>query len=221
MIRGPILFITGAGASVDSGLRTYRGNGGVYEDGGNPESDLSISTWDENPEKTWNTLKPLVASVRKVDPGPTYELLEKICKMYKCSIFTQNVDGFSKGVCDSVWEMHGNLESMTCEWCHRTMSLDHENPKCGKCGRLCKPNIVFYGEAIRQNTTRRSHKHFKTVVVIGTTMQFMYLEDMVKEAKGKGATVIHINPGPTYTVGYGEILLRMSSKNGLKFLFNL
>lgn len=221
MIRGPILFITGAGASVDSGLRTYRGMGGVYESGGNPEDDLSINTWDDNPESTWNTLKPLVASVREAKPGPTYKMLREICKTYKCSIFTQNVDGFAKDVCTSVWEMHGNLMTMTCEQCHKTINLDHENPKCENCNNLCKPNIVFYGEDIRINTTRKSPKHFKTVIVIGTTMQFQYLHQMIKDAKGKGARIIHINPDPNYTIGHGEILLRMPSESGLKFLFGL
>lgn len=221
MIRGPILFITGAGASVDSGLRTYRGKGGVYEGGGNPEEDLSIGTWDERPESTWHTLKPLVAAVHEAKPGPTYRLLREICNQYRCSIFTQNVDGFSKTVCDSVWEMHGNLVTMMCEWCRQIRVLDHENPKCENCDHLCKPDIVFYGEDIRINTTGKSHKDFKTVIVIGTTMQFQYLRRMIKAAKGKGATIIHINPDPTYTVGHGEILMRMSSESGLKFLFGL
>lgn len=221
MIKGPILFITGAGASVDSGLPTYRGKGGVYEGGGNPEDDLSISVWEKYPQTTWTRLKPLVAEARKATPGPTYEMIEKIGQMYATTIYTQNVDGFSKKVCGDVWEMHGNLETMDCERCREIFPLDHEKPECPQCDKLCKPNIVFYGEGIRYKTSHHGLNYFKTALVIGTTLQFEYLQKMINTLKSKGCTVIHINPDPAYSVGKGEILMRMKSANALKLLFNL
>jgi len=217
-VKGPILFITGAGASVDSGLRTYRGPGGVYEEEGNPAQDLSIDTWRSNPTKTWNTLSPLVKAVRKAKPGPTYQLMKEIAKKYDVTIHTQNVDGFSRTVCDEVWEMHGDVRTMFCEHCRGVYELDEHNYICGKCREYCKPNIVFYGEDIRPRTTLR--KRFKTVIVIGTTLQFPYLRNMINQYRQKGAVVIHINPADNYSsfVGY-DTWMKMKSEDALKQLF--
>lgn len=220
IVKGPVLFLTGAGASVDSGLRTYRGKGGIYEESdGDPQEDLSISTWWTDPEKSWSTLKPLIKAVRSAKPGPTYRLMEKIAEKYSVSIHTQNVDGFSKMVCDNVWEMHGNIETMWCESCQKEYVLEEDIPKCVECDRFCKPNIVFYGENIRPRNV--SYKKYKTVIVIGTTLQFPYLQNMISKYKQKGARIIHINPSNDYRVGEGEIFLKMKSSEALKILFDL
>lgn len=46
MIKGPILFITGAGTSVDSGLPTYRKNSGLYN---NEQPKLTLDIWNQKP----------------------------------------------------------------------------------------------------------------------------------------------------------------------------
>lgn len=219
-VKGPILFLTGAGASVDSGLRTYRGPGGVYEEtDGDPQEDLSIDTWRTHPERTWSTLKPLIKAVKEHTPGPTYQLIKEIGKRYSVSIHTQNVDGYSRQVCDDVWEMHGNIRTMWCKKCRKEYELNEHEPKCVKCGEYCKPNIVFYGENIRP--FNMNYKRYKTVVVIGTTLQFPYLQNMIFEYKQKGAQIVHINPADNYSVGNNEILMKMKSDRALKLLFNL
>lgn len=220
-IKGPILFLTGAGASVDSGLRTYRGPGGIYDETnkGNPAQDLSIDTWRTEPSRTWRTLNPLVKAVNSNKPGPTYQLIKQIAEKYEVSIHTQNVDGYSKTVCDDVWEMHGNIRMMWCEKCRTEYELDEENPICKKCSQYCKPNIVFYGEDIRPYY--QNNKRFKTVIVIGTTLQFRYLENMIAKYKQKGALIVHINPSPDYDIGNGEIFMKMKSERALKILFGL
>lgn len=219
MLRGPILFITGAGASVDSGLRTYRGKGGIYEGGGNPANDLHITTWRNDPLRTWNTLKPLVKAVRENKPGPTYELMKEIAKEHEIMIFTQNVDGYSKTVCDRVWEMHGNLETMECEECGKVYKLDEDDHICKKCNVRCKPNIVFYGEDIKHSPLMyySGKSDFKTVIVIGTTLQFPYLERMIDKYKSGGALVIHINPDDKYPFTK-HIWMKMKSERALKLL---
>ena len=223
IVKGPILFLTGAGASVDSGLRTYRGAGGIYEEaGGDPQEDLSIDTWWSHPERTWSTLKPLVKAVKEHEPGPTYQLIKEIGKTYNITIHTQNVDGYSRQVCDNVWEMHGNVKTMWCDKCRKEYELNEDDPKCLKCDKLCKPNIVFYGENIRPYGAL-NYKKYKTVIVIGTTLQFPYLRNMISDYKQKGTLIVHINPADDYSemVKGGEMWYKMKSERGLKKLFGL
>jgi NAD-dependent deacetylase len=213
----PILFITGAGASVDSGLGTYRGEGGLYESEGNPADDLSIDTWRENPEKTWKTLNPLIKSIKSNKPGPTYEIIKKIAKEKRVHIWTQNVDGYSFYTGAAVWEMHGNVRLMKCEICNFELPLNEDKPFCSKCNCLCKPNIVFYGEDIRERQYLLSDR-FKTVIVIGTSLQFPYLLNLITDYS-YNARVIHINPDPDYVKPSSHEWLCMTSENGLKEIF--
>jgi len=213
----PILFITGAGASVDSGLKTYRGEGGLYEGSErSPAEDLSIGTWRVHPEKTWKTLRSLIKKSKGCKPGPTYQILKKVAKEKDIQIWTQNVDGLSLTVGCPVWELHGNIRTMRCEKCVKEVPLDEDNPKC-ECGRLCKPDIVLYGENIKEKTG--SLMYFNTVIVIGTTLQFPYLLNMIEYQESHGAKVIHINPDPNYQAPKRHEFLCMKSEDGLNELF--
>lgn len=240
MIRGSILFITGAGASADSGLPTYRGKDGVYENGGCAEIDLGIKMWKKNPHRVWEILYPLIIKVQHLENkvnskigksveeglkqiGKTYQLMYKLSEGHVTQIYTQNIDGFSNFVCDDVWEMHGNLETAHCEHCEKDVFIGSYNSytfgdlaqKCKVCYSVLKPNIVFYGEDIRDRPFRK--RFFDNVIVIGTTLQFHYLKNMIVEHKSRGAKIIHINPDKQY-VGEGEIHLRMNAEEGLKWL---
>lgn len=216
-----VLFILGAGASVDSGLPTYRGKGGVYEKVGDPSQELSIGAWIRNPQRVWDILIPLVKKAREVKPGPTYQKIEELAKTHNVYIYTQNVDGLAKKVCDKVWEMHGNLGTMRCEKCNLSYDLDPYALTCDQCLSLCKPNIVLFNEGITQNFF--TEKHFKYVIVMGTTLQFPYLTVLKKKYKQKGAKVIHINPDPFYSTTIGlpknEEWLETTCTEGLDMVF--
>jgi NAD-dependent SIR2 family protein deacetylase len=110
---------------------------------------------------------------------------------------------------------------MQCEECRAIYELDEDEPFCDICVRLCKPNIVLYGESDRGN--RISYKWHNVVIIIGTTLQFPYLRKMVKKYKQNGATIIHINPDDDYgsLVGKNEIRMKMKSDRGLKTLFDV
>ena len=220
MIKAPIVFITGAGASVDSGLRTYRGNDGIYNNSpNNPQNDLSIETWNETPFQTWNTLGPLIKSIKQNNPGPTYQLLKSINEKHEIQIITQNIDGYAHFSTDNVRELHGNIKSMQCIKCSDIYELNENDPACYKCMCVCKPNIVLYGESARGD--KINYKWPNTVIIIGTTLQFPYLKRMIKKYKQHGASIIHINPDEEYgsIIGKHEIWMRMKSEQALNTLF--
>jgi NAD-dependent SIR2 family protein deacetylase len=73
------LFILGAGASVDSGLKTFRGCNGIYGD----------NVYEYPPNNIEQIFQDIVEASKSIELGPTYQLL----KTFKNSfIITQNID---------------------------------------------------------------------------------------------------------------------------------
>ena len=94
-----ILFVTGAGISADSGLPTYRGVGGLYddadtEDGLPIEVCLSGSMFRRDPARTWKYIREIERACRGARPNPAHELIAELEReRERVWVLTQNVDG--------------------------------------------------------------------------------------------------------------------------------
>ena len=226
-----LLFILGAGASVDSGLKTYRGENGIYTSDVNfePEQILcpEVLYLDPcGPEKIWSFLRPLYAHIRATQPGPTYTVLREIFEKYPSSmVLTQNIDSFARTICplENLVELHGSHTYMKCLKCQKVLLTNYDDPKCS-CESYCRPDIVLFDESIPKEKIEKVYRYIKHtvkhIIVVGTTLQFLYLRDIISKAKSRGGTVIHINPDDTYAsnVRKNEKWIQMSSAEGLKAL---
>lgn len=220
-----LFIILGAGASVDSGLPTYRGTVGLYSNSNtNPEDVLCPETLYLKPDgckEIWKFLKPLYGLISNSQPGPTYLTLKALVEHVPDSfILTQNIDGFAKSVTDNVVEMHGNWKTMRCIKCNHISPVDLDKYYC-YCGGLCRPNIVLFGETLSKDDVQLVYTNIKWnvshVLVIGTTLQFPYLREFIGAAKSRGAKVIHINPDEGYSenVMQRETWIKMPACEGL------
>ncbi len=124
-----IFILTGAGASQDSGIQTYRGENGYYESAANIEADLHVSNLSES-EKIWKRLLPLYKQIIEHEPGPTYKkLAEFISKSKECMLVTQNIDGYSlslKSANTEIIELHGTCKTMSCIDCMKKTEITKE-----------------------------------------------------------------------------------------------
>lgn len=221
-MQGPILFITGAGASVDSGLYTYRGDSGIYTNLNEIPKGLTKAGWEEDPINTWDTIIPLIENINENRPGPTYQLIKRIAKRHSVYILTQNVDGYANSIIrnDHVCELHGDIRAMICETCNIIHPMNIDNIMCD-CGNICKPNIVLYGENL-SCTIPLPDKPYKTVIIIGTTLQFPYLNKIVDNLR-EHAKIVHINPDDSYHINVkkGDIWMKMTSSKALRQIVRL
>lgn len=220
-----ILFILGSGASVDSGLPTYRGPTGIYKDEFDPEKYFSNLNINNDIDKVWDYFRPLLKASINATPGPTYNIMKKIIdKFPKSAIITQNVDGLAYKMIDNIplVEIHGNNRRMKCmhKKCEKIHDININKPFC-ECGYWCRPDITCYGEMldIKKMTDcyKVSKKFYKYVIVIGTTIQFSYLKEFLNNAKRRFAKVIHINPDDSYEyhIKKNERWIKETAFNGL------
>lgn len=204
-----ILFITGAGISADSGLPTYRGVGGLYndeatEDGLSIEDALSGECMSIRPEITWKYLAQVERNCHGVQPNAAHLAIAGLERRCDVVVLTQNIDGLHiKAGSSNVIEIHGTLEARYCAHCGTPADArdDRVPPRCKQCGEIVRPRVVLFGEMLPETALNRLYdelaRGFDMVFVIGTTAVFPYIAEPVLRAVRAGVPTVEINPART------------------------
>ena len=202
--------LTGAGASIESGIPPFRGKGGLWEKY-DPMEVAHIDAFLQDPAKVWNLLfKDMKEVLDKATPSDSHKGLAKLEKLgILKTIITQNVDGLHQMAGNSdVIEFHGNMAWQRCMECdahYKTSRVEITEipPRCD-CGGILRPNAVLFGEMIPQEALWRSRQvatDCDVMLVIGTSAVVQPAALMPVVAKESGAKVIEINPERTPLTG--------------------
>ena len=114
-----IAAFTGAGISAESGIPTYRGEGGLWTKY-DPSKYASISYFLQNPSYYWNFFKDVRYPIlKKVKPNKAHEALFELENIGKLkTVITQNIDGLHQEAgSSSVIELHGTTRTIICVDC--------------------------------------------------------------------------------------------------------
>lgn len=211
--RKSILFITGAGISADSGLPTYRGIGGLYndkttEDGIPIETALAGEMLNQRPEVTWKYLAQIERNCRNARFNRAHEVIAEMERHFeRVWVLTQNIDGFHRAAGSrNVIEIHGNMHRLACMKCPwRAKVKDYSQltilPTCPKCGSVVRPEVVFFGEMLPirkcQILSDELAKGFDIYFSVGTTSVFPYIQQPIIDAHYSKRPTIEINPAET------------------------
>lgn len=230
-----ILFITGAGISADSGLPTYRGIGGLYnnpltEDNMSIETALSGHTLAMKPHITWKYLLQVESACRGAGHNLAHSVISEIERVKpETWVLTQNIDGFHRAAGSrQLIEIHGNVTKLHCTSCHFSETVpDYSGlsvpPICPRCYGLMRPSVVLFGErlpavAVDVLQTQMS-LGFDLVFSIGTTSVFPYIAQPVLDARYWGAKTVEINPGITEVTPYVDYKIALGAAQALGALW--
>jgi NAD-dependent deacetylase len=208
-----VLFITGAGISAESGIPTYRGIGGLYNDQ-SAEEDMSIeeimsaSTFQRRPELTWKHLHRIENACRVAAFNRAHEILALMEGCFeRCWLLTQNVDGFHRAAgSKNVIDIHGDLHELRCTRCtFRERVADYAHlapcPICPQCSGIVRPDVVLFEELLPREKSellaQEVYRGFDVVFSIGTSSLFPYITAPVTMASVRGGATVEINPGRT------------------------
>lgn len=226
-----LLFITGAGVSVDSGLPTYRGVAGLYdhketEDGIPIEVALSGSMIQSRPELTWKYLMQIGEACR----GKTWNRGHSIIAEFERQLpgtwlLTQNIDGFHRDAgSKNLIEIHGTMRKLFCTECavefkSAEFELNHLPPQCPVCGGLIRPTVVLFDEMLPDEAvaqlSRQLQIGFDLIVVVGTSALFPYIANPVHQARFSPCLTVEINPDQTSLSEIVDIKLELGATDGL------
>lgn len=208
-----VLFITGAGLSADSGLPTYRGVGGLYEqkdtDDGMPiELLLSGEMLRARPDLCWKYIAQIELACRGARPNEAHHVIARLQSRLSCVwVLTQNVDGFHRAAGSTrLIEIHGDIHTLRCTACRYSTDVEDYAgvsipPRCPECGAVVRPAVVLFGEQLPDDavsTLRRElRRGFDLVVSVGTSSAFPYIVEPVVLARARGAATVEVNPSHT------------------------
>jgi NAD-dependent deacetylase len=225
------LFITGAGISADSGLPTYRGIGGLYndkltEDGIPIETALAGETLRKQPEVTWKYLSQIESNYRKAKFNRGHKVIAEMEKHFeRVWVLTQNIDGFHHAAGSrNVIDIHGDMHKLVCMRCGRRSTVkDYSGidipPKCPDCSGIIRPEVVFFAEMLPEDKLkvldRELIQGFDIYFSVGTSSVFPYIRQPIVAAEQSGRSTVEINPEDTEISSLVDIKLRMRAAEAL------
>jgi NAD-dependent deacetylase len=206
--------ITGAGVSQESGIPTYRGQGGLYDDpeeGDRTIESLSGHTLRSDPDRTWRAVSGLARNAGTAEPNDAHLALARIeLKVERFVLLTQNVDGLHQlAGSRNVIDIHGDVYATRCMACGDAGRLDcgslsdlKSSPRCERCGGILRPDAVLFGELLPMEKVERILKEFignppELILVAGTSALFPYITELVTAAVRANRLTIEVNPERT------------------------
>lgn len=147
-----IVLLTGAGISADSGLKTFRDAGGLWE-GHSIDEVASIDGWVQNKEKVLQFYNIRREQAAKAKPNEAHFSITQLEKKYRVTVITQNVDDLHERAGNSnVLHLHGLLRQSRSEVDEELVTDIGANPihlgDLAKDGTQLRPNIVWFGEPV-------------------------------------------------------------------------
>ena len=147
-----IVVLTGAGVSAESGLRTFRDTGGLWE-GHDPMQVATPEAYASDPDLVLRFYDERRAALTRVVPNAAHAALARLEETLGDDVLvvTQNVDDLhERAGSRRVHHLHGRLRSAWCTWCDARHEWDgtlQDRPPCPACGTSAlRPDIVWFGE---------------------------------------------------------------------------
>ncbi len=221
-----VTVLTGAGISAESGVPTFRGAGGIWQN--YQVTDVATpQAFARDPELVWEFYNWRRKLVSKVTFNPGHKaLVELENHVNDFTLITQNVDGLHREAGSRrLLEIHGNLWEVRCTRCGLlTMNKSKDMgqlPKCTECGGLLRPNVVWFGESLDPDILNKSveaAKNCELMLIIGTSGVVQPAASLAFQAKAAGAVVAEINIERTPQSGQMDFVLTGKSGEILPML---
>lgn len=147
-----IVVLTGAGISAESGLKTFRDSGGLWE-GHSIDEVASIDGWYRNREKVLDFYNKRRAQAFSAEPNGAHRAIKNLEKNFNVTVITQNVDDLhEKAGSKEVIHLHGLLKEARSESDPNLIIDIGGDPihlgDLASDGSQLRPNIVWFGEPV-------------------------------------------------------------------------
>ncbi len=201
----PVVALTGAGVSAESGLATFRGPGGLWR-GRSPLELATPEAFAADPLEVWRFYAWRRTQASNARPNPAHLALAALERERPGFLLvSQNVDGLhERAGSRGIVRLHGTLWRLRCvaerrEFDDRRADLGPLPPRCA-CGALLRPAVVWFGEPLPQEALERALAAVRAagvVLVAGTSGAVYPAAWLPRIARESGAHVVEINPETT------------------------
>ncbi len=221
-----IVFFTGAGLSAESGIPTYRGQGGIWHQY-RYEEFACQRAFDADPEKVWDFHDVRRARVASCEPNSGHAVIASVQREKPDTIvITQNIDGLhQRAGCTNVIELHGSLWRLRCST-ERTVIPNFETPLASRrcaCGAYWRPDIVWFEDSLDSanlQAAARALEGCDILVSVGTSGVVYPAAALPQIAVAHGAVTVEINLDDTPASQQYEHRLRGKASEILESLWD-
>jgi len=219
-----IVVLTGAGISEESGIKTFRDAGGLWE-GHDIMEIASPVGWENNPKKVLGFYNLRRQHLLKVTPNPAHYELAKLEEKFRVSIITQNIDDLhERAGSKKVMHLHGELlkvrstfdEDLIMDW-KKDLNL----------GDFCehnfqlRPHVVWFGEDVPMfPIAAEITEQADILIIIGTSMQVYPAAALIDFVK-IGTPIYFIDPNPAINAHPKLMIIKEKASIGVSKLVKL
>jgi NAD-dependent deacetylase len=219
-----VAVLTGAGISAESGVPTFRGDGGLWRQV-RPEQLATPMAFERDPALVWEWYRWRRERIAEAKPNAGHEwlvTLERVAPAFE--LITQNVDGLHRRAGSTrVTELHGNIFRTVCSRdCGRSVDESPWSrgaavappqapvPICA-CGAPMRPGVVWFGESLADRVVSdavRAAEWAEVMIVIGTSALVQPAASLPVLTLQTGGSIIEINPEETPLSNLASVCLR-------------
>lgn len=187
-MKKKLVILTGAGISQESGIKTFRDSGGLWESH-KVEDVASPKGWLVNPELVLQFYNERRKQLETVEPNDAHKLLAKLEEKYDVYIITQNIDNLhERGGSKKVLHLHGELTQAKSSGNEANIKdIGYEDIKIGDLceeGFQMRPNIVWFGEMVPMILTAEGLAYDADIfVIIGTSLEVYPAAGLIRHVK--------------------------------------
>lgn len=193
-----VVVLSGAGISAESGLKTFRGDGGLWE-GHRVEDVATPEAWARDPALVLEFYNQRRRQVRAAEPNAAHRALVDLGRAYDVHVVTQNVDDLHERAGSSqVLHLHGEI--MLARSTKDPSYTQHLGEADIQLGDLCpegsqlRPHVVWFGEDVPAlEQAARIVARADIFLCVGTSLQ-VYPANSLIFATPRRARRIVINP---------------------------
>ncbi|UDL06491.1 SIR2 family NAD-dependent protein deacylase [Marinobacter sp. CA1] len=220
-----IVVLTGAGISAESGLSTFRDNGGLWEQ----HSVYDVATpeaFERNPELVLRFYNERRRQLASVEPNRAHQLLAELEAQYRVSIVTQNVDNLHERAGSSqVIHLHGELTKVrSSRYPEQVYDIGCDPIALGDTcdrGAQLRPHIVWFGEEVPMiEVAADVVRTADQLLIVGTSLQVYPAAGLVHEIDTHVPVTV-IDPGEPASVSRARVIRKGASEGVAEWLANL
>ncbi|MFN4123357.1 MAG: SIR2 family NAD-dependent protein deacylase [Flavobacteriales bacterium] len=185
-MRKKLVVLTGAGISAESGIKTFRGNDGLWENH-RVEDVATPEAWQRNPELVLRFYNERRAQMHQVKPNAAHLALAQLESQFDVHIITQNVDNLhERAGSTKVLHLHGELSKARSTGDPRLVYEITGDIRLGDAcekGFQLRPHIVWFGEMVPMiEPAADLVRQADLLMIIGTSMQVYPAAGLVQYA---------------------------------------
>jgi len=219
-----VVSLAGAGVSVESGIRPFRGPGGLWTEYGEPSMNgyqhflaAPKASWERRVKREGYTGE-LYKALEKAKPNPAHYALAELEELRILRyLITQNIDNLHRAAgSKKIAEIHGNFSKLRCIQCDsryepEEISLETLPPCCPQCGGIIKSDTVMFGEPIPPDVLEVCQEEVNgcdCMLLVGTSAFVYPAAGFPRQVKGRGGVLIEVGPYETEITPFCNISLR-------------